>query len=530
MDDEESHRLILRLLNEDLVSIQASSRHSTHSDTFVAATLARQELRTAHQQINDLRTARIISREEVSQREAVRANEISARLLFRQLNPDEPLPNPLTDHQMAIAEALDQSPTAVKAESNASPYPQPTSSALPSQPTTSFGCPRPSLKRSADDLIDAEVPPSKKHESDQIGIDVTLPGPSDTARNDQTQSQYQHIYLGIGQRGSLEHDRLSGVVGETPVAPSSTPGQFTGFKRSAEEETPTSRPTKKQDSRHDIVEPRRSDSGDAAAPSPLEISSIPEIDTMAEASHGFSFTSVRVAPFEYPTVSEKQSSTPPAPLSLSTPLPSISPPRSLSVIGVPSESTHGSRSGTIKSTVALKRRAVARFGLKVKCWACHDKHHASETLMAPCEHHYCRDCINSFLETTFKDNTTWPPRCCKTVLSYNSVQHLLTPENQAAYLLRRAEMDTPVPERTYCRVCATFLPEICVSGNDATCNVCDDAVITCVGCKNLKHGGLCERDSAERESLKVTAKEQGWKECPLCHSFLEHIFGCWHMT
>ncbi|THX23091.1 hypothetical protein D6D12_08659 [Aureobasidium pullulans] len=349
MDDEESHRLILRLMNEDLVSIQASSRHSINSDNFVAATLARQELRTAHQQIDDLRTARIVSREEVSQREAVRANEISARLLFRRLNPDEPLPNPLTDHQMAIAEALNQSPTAVKAESNASPCPQPTSGALRSQPTTSFGYPRPSLKRSADDLIDAEVPPSKKHESDQIEVDVTLPGLSDTARHDQNQSQYQPIYFGRYQRGSFEHHRLSGVFGEMPVAPSPMSEQFKGLKRPAEEETPTSRPTKKQDSRHDILQPRQSDSGDAAAPSSLEISNTSEIDTMAEASHGFSFTSVRLASFEYPTVSETQSSTPPASFCLDAPLPSASPPRSLVLFGndLTANKTNGLSSTTL---------------------------------------------------------------------------------------------------------------------------------------------------------------------------------------
>ncbi|THW93422.1 hypothetical protein D6D18_06143 [Aureobasidium pullulans] len=349
MDDEESHRLILRLLNEDLVSIQAFSRHSIHSDTFVAATLARQELRTAHQQIDDLCIARIVSREEVSQREAVRANEISARLLFRQLNPDEPLPDPLTDHQIAIAEASDQSPTAIKAESNASPCPQPTSSALRSQPTTLFGYPRPTLKRSADDLIDAEVPPSKKHESDQIGVDVTLPGLSDTARHDQNQSQYQPIYFGRYLRGSFEHDRLSGVFGEMPVAPSPVSEQFKGLKRPAEEETPTSRPTKKQDSRHDIFQPRQSDCGDAAAPSSLKISNTSEIDAMAEASHGFSFTSVRLAPFEYPTVSETQSSTPPAPFCLDAPLPSASPPRSLVLFGndLTANKTNGLSSTTL---------------------------------------------------------------------------------------------------------------------------------------------------------------------------------------
>ncbi|THY10021.1 hypothetical protein D6D01_09440 [Aureobasidium pullulans] len=332
MDDEESHRLILHLLNEDLVSIQASRRHGIQSDTFVAATLARQELRTAHQQINDLRTARIISQEEVSQREAVRANEISARLLFRRLNPDEPLPNPLTDHQMAIAEASDQSSTAVKAESKASPCPQPRSSALRSHPTTSFGYPRPSQKRSADDLIDAEVPPSKKHESDHVGTDITLPGPSDP-RHDQNQSHYQRIRSGRGQRGSHEPDRPSGVVGETFVAPISISGQTTGLKRPAEEEALTSRPTKKQDSRHEIVRPRQSDSEDAVAPSSLEISNASEVDTMAEASYRFSFTSVRLAPFEYPTVSEKQSAAPAAPYGLDAPLPPASPPRSLVLFG-----------------------------------------------------------------------------------------------------------------------------------------------------------------------------------------------------
>ncbi|THZ64334.1 hypothetical protein D6C85_08676 [Aureobasidium pullulans] len=362
MDDEESHRLILRLLNEDLASIQASSRHSINSDTFVAATLARQELRTAHQQIDDLCTARIVSREEVSQREAVRANEISARLLFRQLNPDEPLPNPLTDHQIAIAEASDQSPTAVKAESNASPCPQPTSGALRSQPTTSFGYPRPSLKRSADDLIDAEVPPSKskKHESDQVGIDVTLPGPSDTAPHGRYQSQYQQMRFGRDQDGSHEYDRLSGVVGETPVAPGSISGQTTGLKRPAEEEALTSRPTKRQDSRHDIFQPCQSDSGYAAAPSPLEISKTSEVDTMAEASHGFRFTSVRLAPFEYPTVSEKQSAAPAAPYGLDAPFPPASPPRFLFALGKTSEAPSSIQDDIPDITDAVETPAIVK--------------------------------------------------------------------------------------------------------------------------------------------------------------------------
>ncbi|THX99528.1 hypothetical protein D6D02_09165 [Aureobasidium pullulans] len=549
MDDEESHRLILRLLNEDLVSIQASSRHSIHSDTFVAATLARQELRTAHQQINDLRTARIVSREEVSQREAVRANEISARLLFRQLNPDEPLPNPLTDHQMAIAEALDQSPAAIKAESNASPCPQPGSSALRSHPTTSFDYPRPSLKRSADDLIDAEVPPSKKHESDHIGIDVTLPGPSDTARHNQNQSQYQPIYFGKYQRGSLEHDRLSGVFSEMPVAPSPMSEQFKGLKRPAEEETPTFRSTKKQDSRHDIVQPCESDRGDATATSPLEISNTSEVDTMAEASHGFSFTSVRLAPFEYPTVSETQSSRPLAPFGLDAPLPPASPPRFLFALGKTSEAPSSIQDDVPDITDAVETPAIVKeevptskqpvhpanqsqtnsnWAPKMTCMVCSYDLAFERSYVDPCGHGYCGKCINRLIKIGLRDVTLWPPSCCKSEMPIESIKHLLNPLFVPLVSTRQLEMNTPDLDRAYCAKCSVFISREHVHEDKATCISCK--LDTCTKCTRRSHPGDCQTMLEESaKELDALAEQEGWKKCSNCHMIVEHNTGCNHM-
>ncbi|KEQ87299.1 hypothetical protein M438DRAFT_389159 [Aureobasidium pullulans EXF-150] len=487
MDDEKSHRLILRLLNEDLVSIQAFSRHSINSDTFMAATLARQELRTAHQQIDDLRIARIVSREEVSQREAVRANEISARLLFRQLNPDEPLPNPLADHQIAIAEASDQSPTAIKAESNASPCPQPTSSALRSQPTTLFGYPRPILKRSADDLIDAEVPPSKKHESDQIG------------------SQYQPIYFGRYQRSSFEHDRLSGVFGEMPVAPSPMSEQFKELKRPAEEETPTSRPTKKQDSRHDVFQPRQFDCGDAAAPSSLEISNTSEIDAMAEASHGFSFTSVRLAPFEYPTVSETQSSTPPAPFCLDAPLPSASPPRSLVLLP-----------------------------LELECIACGDMHLRTQCYENECKHAYCTKCINRLVTNALRNTTHFQPQCCKLKMDISKLQHLLREALTPLVKARQLEMSVPIQDRLYCAECSAFILKPLLGSKTVGCKKCP--CITCTICKEKVNEGKTHQEGCQNKleqsvkELEALAGKNGWRKCSRCQIFVEHRTGCNHMT
>ncbi|THZ79525.1 hypothetical protein D6C84_07845 [Aureobasidium pullulans] len=549
MDDEESHRLILRLMNEDLVSIQASSRHSINSDTFVAATLARQELRTAHQQIDDLRTARIVSREEVSQREAVRANKISARLLFRRLNPNKPLPNLLTNHQMAIAEALDQSPTAVKAESNASPCPQPTSGALRSQPTTSFGHPRPSLKRSADDHINAEVPPSKKHESDQVGMDVALPGPPDTAPHGRYQSQYQQMRFGRDQDGSHEYDRLSGVVGKTPVAPGSMSGQTTGLKRPAEEEALTSRPTKRQDSRHDIFQPCQSDSGYAAAPSPLEISKTSEVETMAEASHGFSFTSVRLAPFEYPTVSEKQSAAPAAPYGLDAPFPPASPPRFLFALGKTSEAPSSIQDDIRDITDAVETPAIVKeevptskqpvhpanqsqtnsnWAAKITCMVCSYDLAFERSYVNPCGHGYCRKCINRLIKIGLRDVTLWPPSCCKSEMPIESIKHLLKPSFVPLVSTRQLEMNTPDLDRAYCAKCSVFISREHVHEDKATCISCK--LDTCTKCTRRSHPGDCQAMLEESaKELDALAEQEGWKKCSNCHMIVEHNTGCNHM-
>ena len=63
---------------------------------------------------------------------------------------------------------------------------------------------------------------------------------------------------------------------------------------------------------------------------------------------------------------------------------------------------------TIRSTGATGWQAKRH-----RCMICGDSKSYFETFKAPCGDEYCRDCLRELFETSYIDETLFPPRCCR---------------------------------------------------------------------------------------------------------------------
>ena len=148
-----------------------------------------------------------------------------------------------------------------------------------------------------------------------------------------------------------------------------------------------------------------------------------------------------------------------------------------------------------------------------------------------CGHAFCLTCVESFFRSSLK-NGQFPPTCCGHLAAFSEVARVrsILPQDLRAKLDDRLEEVNAV-DRTYCSVptCSSFMKPAHISGNDATCPVCER--VTCVACKAAAHAGECS-DRAEDEAtqqLLHTAMSQGWRRCGKCRSLIERIDGCNHM-
>ncbi|ETW86427.1 hypothetical protein HETIRDRAFT_41331, partial [Heterobasidion irregulare TC 32-1] len=175
------------------------------------------------------------------------------------------------------------------------------------------------------------------------------------------------------------------------------------------------------------------------------------------------------------------------------------------------------------------------------CVACQDPIRGI-ALRAPCGHHYDIDCIKDLFEASTRDESLYPPRCCRTPISLTLVRPHL-----GELLLRRFEekgAEFGTQKRVYCgqQTCSRFLgpQEVVRTGWFAT-KVKPSVLVctappgcgarTCSGCKVLVTANthLCTDDASDRALLALGA-QQGWSRCPGCSRMIELNLGCYHMT
>lgn len=182
--------------------------------------------------------------------------------------------------------------------------------------------------------------------------------------------------------------------------------------------------------------------------------------------------------------------------------------------------------GAESSSQAAKRAKSQPNG--PPCTACGDSTPHANTARCPCSHLYCPTCIKALFSASTKDESLFPPRCCRQPIPLESVNRFLSADIIRTFHAKRIEFSTE--NRTYCHrpTCSTFIPPH-ATGNTAACPACGSS--TCTKCKTASHSpNPCgENDPATQEFLRM-AGEMGWQRCRRCRRVVELGIGCYHMS
>ena len=160
------------------------------------------------------------------------------------------------------------------------------------------------------------------------------------------------------------------------------------------------------------------------------------------------------------------------------------------------------------------------------CVICSDEYRTRHLITAPCGDHYCKACIGQLYDLAMKDESLFPPRCCRQPIPLSIANPMLTLDQVQKFLEKRVEFSTP--NRTYCHdtSCLAFIRPENISGEKAMCT-CGE--LTCIVCKAAAHDGDCPEDPAYT-SLMTFATAEGYQTCRQCKRLVELSIGCNHMT
>ena len=171
------------------------------------------------------------------------------------------------------------------------------------------------------------------------------------------------------------------------------------------------------------------------------------------------------------------------------------------------------------------RDAVAHI-VTLDCIACTEATPIPETIETPCSHNYCRACATKLFEDSLRDETLFPPRCCRTAIPLNLVQHFLNPDLNKRFLDKSIEHTDP--NRTYCSnaTCSRYLRAAGALGsNSRYCAQCFRW--TCARCKKGHDPGT---DCPDDDEVLHLGKQAGWQRCSRCKNLVELTTGCNHIT
>lgn len=160
------------------------------------------------------------------------------------------------------------------------------------------------------------------------------------------------------------------------------------------------------------------------------------------------------------------------------------------------------------------------------CVICTDEFSERHLITAPCGDHYCKTCTGQLYNLAMKDESLFPPRCCRQPIPLRIATPLLTAAQVQIFLEKRVEFNTQ--NRTYCHntTCGAFVAPDNISGEKALCTC---GALTCIVCKAAAHEDDCPEDPAYA-ALMAFAAAEGYQTCQQCKRLVELSIGCNHIT
>ncbi|KAI5255307.1 hypothetical protein E4T42_02009 [Aureobasidium subglaciale] len=194
---------------------------------------------------------------------------------------------------------------------------------------------------------------------------------------------------------------------------------------------------------------------------------------------------------------------------------------------IPSKSTSSQADKSPRPKPTVTKTPSSLEGPHQECTVCCRVEPTSKIYVSPCGHRYCHKCVSHRFESALRDETLWPPRCCRQNWPDPPVfLDILESEICTRAFSRMVEARIPIRERLYCAGCSAW---ICNRNSVANvrCNNCGTS--TCASCKAVKHDGACTIDTTDLVVLRELASIEGWQECSQCHRFIELTDGCNHV-
>lgn len=170
---------------------------------------------------------------------------------------------------------------------------------------------------------------------------------------------------------------------------------------------------------------------------------------------------------------------------------------------------------------------VQKMKTEVQCCVCLNDFLPYRTIRLECSDHYCVDCLRDLFLRATKDESLYPPRCCRVLIPLLLVQGHMSAEELTQFEAAAVEYTTT--DRTYCSniECCQFITPSRITADRADCASCGFS--TCTMCKNPFHREDCAADSMLQATLTL-ADLKGWQRCFSCRSLVELGIGCYHIT
>ncbi|KAF8553213.1 hypothetical protein OG21DRAFT_1464479 [Imleria badia] len=168
------------------------------------------------------------------------------------------------------------------------------------------------------------------------------------------------------------------------------------------------------------------------------------------------------------------------------------------------------------------------------CVICQDPIFGAE-IRAPCGHYYGIDCVTDLFQSATRDETLFPPRCCRQNIPLTQVQLHLSQALVMTFQQKQVEFTTL--KRVYCSAptCSHFLgplSEGAFASKVYTCPALGCERRTCGKCREQHSGDwmhACRPDADAAQVLEL-GRTAGWARCPGCSQMIELNIGCFHMT